>query len=47
MLLVSNGAVTVPSYTLLLTVIPNIVIPVTPRGLDVMFAVVLDWSVIE
>ena len=38
---VSSGAVTVPSYSLLLTVNPKTVIPVTPKGLDVIFAVLM------
>ena len=37
---VSSEAATVPSYSLLLTVSPKTVIPVTPKGLDVIFAVV-------
>ena len=31
---VSSEAATVPSYSLLLTVSPKTVIPVTPKGLD-------------
>ena len=45
MLDVSSGAITVPSYSLLLTVNPKTVIPLIPRGLEVIFAVVLYWSV--
>ena len=42
MLSVLSGAVTVPSYSLLLTVNPKTVMPVTSKGLEVIFAVVDD-----
>ena len=43
---VSKGAISVPSYILLFTVTPKTVMPVIPKGLSVIFAKVVLWSVI-